>query len=102
MLPIHELMLQRVFLQIFKYSPRNTLPDVIHELFITKDTFHFHNTRMKSKFCSKMVNREYSYVHKLYLYRSLLFGMKYKITSQLIHHTLHLSQIIRTIFSITI
>ena len=31
-LPIHKLMLQRASLQKFKY-PRNTLPEVIHELF---------------------------------------------------------------------
>ena len=57
-LPIHKLMLQRVSLQMFKYS-RNTLPEVISELFITNDTFHSHNTRNKNKLRSKMSNREY-------------------------------------------
>ena len=33
-LPIHKLMLQRVSLQMFKYS-RNILPEVMRELFIT-------------------------------------------------------------------
>ena len=51
-------MLQRVSLQMFKYS-RNTLPEVISELFITNDTFHSHNTRNKNKLRSKMSNREY-------------------------------------------
>ena len=59
-LPIHKLMLQRVSLQMFKYS-RNTLPEVISELFITNDTFHSHNTRNKNKLRSKMSNREYMY-----------------------------------------
>ena len=53
-------MLQRVSLQMFKYS-RNTLPEVIHELFITNDTFHSRNTRNKNKLRSKMSNREYMY-----------------------------------------
>ena len=53
-------MLQRVSLQMFKYS-RNTLPEVIHELFITNDTFHSHNTRNKNKLRSKMSNQEYMY-----------------------------------------
>ena len=57
---IHKLMLQRVSLQMFKYS-RNTLPEVISELFITNDTFHSHNTRNKNKLRSKMSNREYMY-----------------------------------------
>ena len=39
-LPIHKLMLQRVSLQMLKYF-RNTLPEVIRELFITNDTFQF-------------------------------------------------------------
>ena len=53
-------MLQRVSLQMFKYS-RNILPEVIRELFITNDTFHSHNTRNKNKLRSKMSNREYMY-----------------------------------------
>ena len=53
-------MLQRVSLQMFKYS-RNTLPEVIRELFITNDTFHPHNTRNKNKLRSIMSNREYMY-----------------------------------------
>ena len=53
-------MLQRVSLQMFKYS-RNTLPEVTSELFITNDTFHSHNTRNKNKLRSKMSNREYMY-----------------------------------------
>ena len=59
-LPIHKLMLQRVSLQMFKYS-RNTLPEVISELFIINDTFYSHNTRNKNKLRSKMSNREYMY-----------------------------------------
>ena len=59
-LPIHKLMLQRVALQMFKYSI-NILPDVISELFITNDTFHSHNTRSKNKLRPKMSNREYMY-----------------------------------------
>ena len=59
-LPIHKLMLQRVALQMFKYSI-NILPDVISELFITNDTFHSHNTRNKNKLRPKMSNREYMY-----------------------------------------
>ena len=51
-LPIHKVMLQRVSLQMFKYS-RNTLPEGIRELFITNVTFHFHNTRNKNKVRSK-------------------------------------------------
>ena len=58
-LPIHKLMLQRVSLQMFKYS-QNILPEVIGELFITNDTFHSHNTRNKNKLRSKMSNREYN------------------------------------------
>ena len=54
-------MLQRVSLQMFKYS-RNVLPEVIRELFITNDTFYSHNTRNKDKLLSKkMSNREYMY-----------------------------------------
>ena len=53
-------MLQRVSLQMFKYS-RNTLPEVISELFITNDTFHSLNTRNKNKLRSKMTNRKYMY-----------------------------------------
>ena len=48
-------MLQRVSLQMFKYS-LNTLPEVIRELFITNDTFHTHDTRNKNKLHSKMSN----------------------------------------------
>ena len=59
-LPIHKLMLQRVSLQMCKYSG-NTLPEVIRELYITNDTFHSHNTRNKNKLRSKMSNREYMY-----------------------------------------
>ena len=51
-------MLQKVSLQMFKYS-QNTLPEVIHELFITNDTFHSHNTRNKNKLRSKLSSREY-------------------------------------------
>ena len=50
-------MLQRVSLQMFKYS-RNTLREVISEL---NDTFHSHNTRNKNKLRLKMSNREYMY-----------------------------------------
>ena len=53
-------MLQRVSLHLFKYS-RNTLPEVIRELFFTNDTFHSYNTRNKNKLRSKMSNREYMY-----------------------------------------
>ena len=53
-------MLQRVSLQMFKYS-RNTLPEVIRKLFTINDTFHSHNTRNKNKLRSKMRNREYMY-----------------------------------------
>ena len=59
-LPIHKLMLQRVALQMFKYSI-NILPDVISELFVTNDTFHCHNTRYKNKLRPKLSNREYMY-----------------------------------------
>ena len=59
-MPNHKLMLQRVSLQMFKYS-RNTLPEVIRELFITNDTFHTHNTISKNKLGSKMSNQEYMY-----------------------------------------
>ena len=59
-MPIHKLMLQRVSLQMFKYS-RNTLPEVIRKLFITDDTFYFHNTRNKIQLRSKMSNLEYMY-----------------------------------------
>ena len=59
-LPIHKLMLQRVSLQMF-YNSRNTLPEVIRQLFNTNDTFHSHNTRNKNKLRSKMSNREYMY-----------------------------------------
>ena len=84
---------------MFKYS-RNTLPEVIRELFITDDTFHSHNARNKNMLRSKMSNREYMY--KTLALRAFIFGMIYKITSQLIHHTLNLNQILRTIFNITI
>ena len=57
-LPIHKLMLQRVALQMFKYSI-NILPDVISELFITNDTFLSHNTGNKNKLRPKMSNRVY-------------------------------------------
>ena len=59
-LPIHKLMIQRVSLQMFTLF-RNTLPEVIRELFITYDTFHSHNTRNKNKLRSKMSDREYLY-----------------------------------------
>ena len=59
-LPIHKLMLQRVTLQMFKYSI-NILPDVISELFITNGTFQSHNKRNKNKLRPKMSNREYMY-----------------------------------------
>ena len=55
-------MLQRVSLQMFKYS-RNTLLEVICELFITNDTFHSHNTRNNNKLRSKMSNPEYMYTN---------------------------------------
>ena len=51
-------MLQRVTLQMFKYSI-NILPDVISELFITNDTFHSHNTRNENTLRPKMSNRLY-------------------------------------------
>ena len=38
-------MLQRVSLQMYTYS-RNTLPEVISELFITNDIFHSHNAEI--------------------------------------------------------
>ena len=47
-------------LQMFKYF-LNTLPEVIRELFITNDTFHFHNMKNKNNLCSKMSNRGYMY-----------------------------------------
>ena len=53
-------MLQRVSLQMFKYS-QNTLPEVICELFITNDTFRSHNTRNNNKLRSKTSNPEYMY-----------------------------------------
>ena len=65
-LPIHKLMLQRVSLQMFKYF-RNTLPEVIRELFITNDTFHSHTTRNKNKLPSKMSNREYMYKNFIFI-----------------------------------
>ena len=51
-------MLQRVSLQMFIYS-RNTLPEVIRELFITNDTFHSHYTRNKNKLRLKISNQEH-------------------------------------------
>ena len=57
-------MLRRVSLQMFKYS-RNTLPEVICELFITNDTFYSHNTRNNNKIRSKNdQSRIYMYVQK--------------------------------------
>ena len=53
-------MIQRVSLQMFTLS-RNTLPEVIRELFITYDTFHSHNTGNKNKLRLKINNREYMY-----------------------------------------
>ena len=58
-------MLQRVALQMFKYSI-NILPDVISELFVTNDTFHCHNTRYtcKNKLRPKLSNREHNIMYK--------------------------------------
>ena len=64
-MPIHKLMLQRVTLQMLKYSI-HILPDVISELFITNDTFHSHNTRNKNTLRPKMSNREYMYENLFY------------------------------------
>ena len=60
-LPIPKLILQMVSLQMFNFS-RNTLPEVIGELFRTNDKFHSHNTRNKNmprSKVSKMSNREF-------------------------------------------
>ena len=48
-----------VKINLYQCQKKNTLPEVIRELFITNDTFQSHyNTRNKYKLRSKMSNRE--------------------------------------------
>ena len=77
---------------MFKYS-RITLPEVIHALFITDDTFYSYTTRNKNKLRSKINNREY-------MYKNFSFIGVY-IWNVLINDPLHLNQILRNIFNIT-
>ena len=96
-------MLQRVSLQMFKYS-RNTLPEVISELFITNDTFHSHNTRNKNKLRSKMSNREYMYTNfsfigvynKFFLYKKDYF---YYVISQFLFTSTRPSVMLANVFT---
>ena len=49
---LHKLMLQRVSLQMFKYS-QNTLPEIVRKLFITNDTFHSIIQEIRISFAQK-------------------------------------------------
>ena len=66
-LPFKKLVIQRIGLQMYKYSINN-LPTAISELFDEYKIFHQHNTRNKSNFRHPLGKQEY-------MYRNLTHGI---------------------------
>ena len=59
-IPVHNLKLQRICLQMFKYN-NNTLPESISGLFVPYTVIHTYNTRNKHNLRPKQTNRAYMY-----------------------------------------
>ena len=59
-LPLKKLVVQRIGLQMYKYSI-GTLPPVIQNLFTVNESMHHYNTRQKKNLRQHVANREYMY-----------------------------------------